>query len=250
MSVWIKVTVGIVFFVIVVVCVLVYANRNVVLVGNKFIQALSNKDVQRAYDLLHSDTKLKLTFENFSNVAQKMLSSKVTKDASWSKRSVNKKNGIGMGSLAGSVILEDGKKVFVQMELLKENNEWKISYVNFEPEKVKAVLTDDMIRFANAFTLHVFENRTTEAYALLSEKIKSQSVAEDFALSNTGFPSSKVVLPISWEGFNLENVNGGKKVSVVGVMSLEDTTKAKVELTLIQENGDWRVSFLNFGEVK
>ncbi len=132
MNIYLKIFIWIVVLLLVVLGVVFFATRKVVAAGDKFVGLLATnteESVHASYDLLTSNVKAGLAFEGYTNIFNGKISSAIIPPATWMSRRVTYEGGSLLGELKGVLVLEDGNKKSIELELRKENGEWKISYL-------------------------------------------------------------------------------------------------------------------------
>ena len=118
-----------VLFIVALVSVVFWATGDIVETADDFFAAAAEGD----YETAHSLTSQQLRNQSSPAELEKFLTAngldKVS-DTSWSSRSFEN----SQGRLEGSVTTQGGGAIPLVVELVKENDEWRISFI--EPEKM------------------------------------------------------------------------------------------------------------------
>lgn len=121
MKTWIKVLLGIVGTIALLIMGISYFTSGATKAGDDFFAAVGSGDIERAYSTLSNDFRAGTSKADLVAYLVANGMDKVT-DTSWSERSVN---GVG-GSLTGTLTTADGGSIPVEIDLIKEQDQWKI----------------------------------------------------------------------------------------------------------------------------
>lgn len=121
MSTWLKVLLGIAGAVLLSIAAVFYFTSGLTEVGDDFFAAVGSGDMDQAYDTLSNDFRAGTGKSELSTHLAANGMDKVT-DTSWSSRAI--KN--GKGSLAGTLTTADGGSIPVEIDLVKDQGQWKI----------------------------------------------------------------------------------------------------------------------------
>lgn len=106
----------------------------VVETGDEFFAAAGSGNYEAAFALTSEDLQRETTVEGLAEYIETNGFDTVA-ETSWSSRSINNDT----GSLSGSLTTRSGGTIPVQMSLVKEGDEWRISYI----EKARSGLAGD-----------------------------------------------------------------------------------------------------------
>lgn len=121
MKTWVKVLLGIVGAIVLLVAAAFYFTSGVTKTGDDFFTAVGSGDMNKAYAALSNDFRSGTSETELAAYLAANGMDKVT-DTSWGARSV--KN--GRGSLTGTLTTADGGSIPVEVDLVKEDGQWKI----------------------------------------------------------------------------------------------------------------------------
>lgn len=132
-SLWKKILIGGVLFVIVVLVLALLLTKGIVTTVEKQLTALRNGDYYTAYALTSKDFKNTVSFEAFQDFVKRYPSLSKNKSHSFKERSIENNTGI----LKGTLQSEDGAITPVEYKLVKEDSEWKILAIILSPTGFK-----------------------------------------------------------------------------------------------------------------
>lgn len=108
-----------------IISVVFYATSGVVDAGNGFFEAARKGDYEAAYALTSEDLKRNRTVAGLKEYIETNGLNEVV-DTTWNSRSFENNS----GKLEGSVKTRSGGVIPVTIELVKENGDWKVTYIN------------------------------------------------------------------------------------------------------------------------
>ncbi|WP_299472940.1 hypothetical protein [uncultured Roseibium sp.] len=127
LALFLKILAGVACVVVLVVAVVFYLTSGITKVGDDFFAAVASGDIDEAYGYLAKD------FQAGTDMSQLVafLASTNMDDASetsWSNRSVT----VSTGTLVGTLTSNDGRRIPIEVDLVKENGQWKIYAIHTE----------------------------------------------------------------------------------------------------------------------
>ena len=131
MKTWKKVLIGIVLFIVVVVALALFATSGLDKPVQRHFAALHSGDVIGAYGELSVAARQQTSLDDFKTMLTNTPALMHVTDESFSSRTVNN----GQGLLEGSLEIEGGGKLPIEIRLVKENDEWKILAYHVTPIK-------------------------------------------------------------------------------------------------------------------
>lgn len=106
-----------------------WATKGIVKVVNEQLVYLRKGDIEGAYNLTSGDFRKATSLEQFKKFVSSYPSLFQNKSASFTQREI--KN--NMGHIEGTLTAMDGSRTPVKYDLVKENNEWRILYIELSP---------------------------------------------------------------------------------------------------------------------
>jgi hypothetical protein len=131
MKTWMKVLIGIVLFIVAVVALVVFLTSGLDKPVQRHFAALHSGDVIGAYSELSIAARQQTSLDDFKTMLTNTPALMHVTDESFSSRETNN----GQGRLEGSLELEGGGKLPIEIRLVKENDEWKILAYHVTPIK-------------------------------------------------------------------------------------------------------------------
>jgi hypothetical protein len=122
MKTWVKVLLGIVGAIGLMIASIFYFTSDVTKTGDEFFAAIASDDMEKAYGRLSTAFRAGTSQEKLAAFLAANRIDKVTK-TSWSNRSI--KTG-GVGNLTGTLTTAEGETIPIEIDLIKEDDEWKI----------------------------------------------------------------------------------------------------------------------------
>lgn len=97
-------------------------------VAQNQLTALRASDYEKAYSYTSSDFKNEITLEDFEKfiTANPVLKDNIS--ASFPQREMNNQ----YGTIRGTLLLENGQKIPIEFQFIKEDNDWKIMYIDLK----------------------------------------------------------------------------------------------------------------------
>jgi hypothetical protein len=132
-SLWKKIFVGVVLFVVLVVVLALLLTKGIVTTVEKQLTALKKGDYYTAYALTSKDFKNTVSFEAFQDFVKRYPSLSRNKSHSFKERTIENNT----GTLKGTLQSEDGAITPVEYKLVKEDGEWKILAITLSPTGLK-----------------------------------------------------------------------------------------------------------------
>jgi len=117
------------------------------------LNALRMKDYEKAYSYTSTEFKKSVSIDNFKQFieANPVLINNIS--ASFPEREFNN----NLGTIKGTLKLKDGSYLPLEIQLIKENNTWKIIYIDLKPIHSDTELNETQTSSTN--NDHVFENK-------------------------------------------------------------------------------------------
>lgn len=121
MKPWMKIVIGIVIVITLAISGILYLTAGVVQVGDDFFAAVKAGDMDKAYSTLSVAFRAETSDEELRAYLSASRMDKVS-ETSWGNRSISS----GRGKLVGTLTTTDGGTVPVEIDLIKEQDQWKI----------------------------------------------------------------------------------------------------------------------------
>lgn len=115
---------GFMAFVAAIIAVVFYATSGVSDAADRFYETARRGNAQEVYALTSTELHNVTSAEQLASYIKANRFDHVA-DTSWSSRSFEN----NVGSVEGTLTLDDGAVIPVTMELVKEGDEWKVSYI-------------------------------------------------------------------------------------------------------------------------
>ena len=128
---WVKVLLGIVLFIFAVIALAMCATSGLDKPVERHFAALHSGDVVAAYSELSVAARQQTSLEDFKAMLAATPALNHVTGESYNSRELNN----GQGSLQGTLELEGGGKLPIEIHLVKENDEWKILAYHVTPAK-------------------------------------------------------------------------------------------------------------------
>jgi len=145
---FLKILLGFFVFIAIVVTAALFFTSDMTTAADDFFLAVQEQDMAKAYSHLSKDFQAGTSEEELTQYLQSTSIAKVV-SSSWSSRTVN----LGKGKLEGSLTTDTGAEFPVTLELVKEDDQWKI-YSLFKPasglksSKVNLQLPENEVLYA------------------------------------------------------------------------------------------------------
>ncbi|MCX2721455.1 hypothetical protein [Roseibium salinum] len=121
MKTWLKVLLGIAAAIVLAIAAVFYLTSGVTRAGDDLFAAIADGDMDKAYGTLSTAFRANTSESEFSEYIAASRMDKVS-ETSWSSRSMNG----GSGNLVGTLTTVEGESIPVELDLIKEDGEWKI----------------------------------------------------------------------------------------------------------------------------
>lgn len=165
MSLWIKIVIGIVGFVVLTIAAALYFTAGLTRAADGFFQAVAQQDMTRARGWLASGFKAR-TDEQALRVFLSAHALTGFKESHWSSRKVEN----GRGSLRGTIVNGEGAVLPIGLDLIREDGSWKI-YAIHQPEAGLSNATDaDTPAMPDAAALHALVKRSMHDFAVSAQR--------------------------------------------------------------------------------
>lgn len=251
---------GIVFILAVVaIAAVFYFTSDLSQTADDFFKSIKNNDYTKAQEYLSSNFKQNTPVDALKR-AFPYARFKHYSGCSFSNREVNAD---GVGKLKGSIEFDDGSKLPVTIQLIKENDKWRINYIvlspsglstsspNNQPQKTESypeLVHKTMVELASAIKSNYYSN----FYSSTSEEFRRSVTIDKLKAVFSRFSS----VGINWDDIrNLRPVITRKEIENNGVLKIlgyYPTTPRHLEFDFeyLKNNGQYRIFgvFLRLGK--
>lgn len=109
----------------------VFSSRHVLMTVENELKALRAQDINQAYSYTSTEFRKGTSLKDYEYFISQYPFFRDYQYFSVNKRAVKYENGVSTGYIAGTLDLKDGKKIYIQFMLVKEQGIWKILNMHF-----------------------------------------------------------------------------------------------------------------------